>query len=72
MKSSTSKLLSLREAFQETIILTHTDTHTHTHTHTHTALFIWHHNDKLTGVMTVHVDDFLCAETDLSKYHIET
>ena len=29
------------------------------------ALFIWHHNDKLFGVMTVHVDDFLCAGTDL-------
>ena len=30
-----------------------------------TALFIWHYNDKLIGVMNVHVDDFLCAGTDL-------
>ena len=28
------------------------------------ALFTWHHN-KLFGVMTVHVDNFLCAGTDL-------
>ena len=26
---------------------------------------MWHHNDKLIGVMTVHVDDFLYAGTDL-------
>ena len=33
---------------------------------TNPALFMWHHhNDKLIGVMTVHVDDFLCAGTDL-------
>ena len=38
------------------------------------ALFMWHHNDKLIRVMTVHMDDFLCAVTRfiLSKYHIET
>ena len=29
------------------------------------ALSMWYHNDKLFGVMTVHVDDFLCAGTDL-------
>ena len=29
------------------------------------AWFMWHHNDKLIGVMTVHVGDFLCAGTDL-------
>ena len=29
------------------------------------ALFMWHHNDKLIGVTTVHVDDFVCAGTYL-------
>ena len=28
-------------------------------------LFMWHYKDKLTGVMTVHVDDFLHPGTDL-------
>ena len=32
---------------------------------TDSALFMWHHNDKFIGVMTVHVDDFLYAGTDL-------
>ena len=35
-----------------------------------TALFVWHHNNKLIGVMTVHVDDFLCAGTDLFYLNI--
>ena len=29
------------------------------------ALSMWYHNDKLFGVMTVHVDDFLCTGADL-------
>ena len=35
-----------------------------------TAIFMWHHNDKLIGVMTVRVDDFLCAGTDLFYLNI--
>ena len=34
------------------------------------ALFMRHHNDKLIGVMTVHVDDFLCAGLDLFYLNI--
>ena len=34
------------------------------------ALFLSHHNDKLIGVMTVQVDDFLCAGTDLFYLNI--
>ena len=41
------------------------DENNRTSSTTDTALFMWHHNDKLIGVMTVKVDDFLCAETDL-------
>ena len=37
---------------------------------TDTAIFMWHHNDKLIGVMTVRVDDFLCAGTDLFYLNI--
>ena len=29
------------------------------------VLIMWHHNDKLIAVMDVHVDNFLCAGTDL-------
>ena len=29
------------------------------------ALFIWHHKNKLIGIMIVHVDAFLCAGTEL-------
>ena len=41
------------------------DENNRTSSTTDTALFMWHHNDKLIGVMTVKVDGFLCAETDL-------
>ena len=30
---------------------------------TNPVLFMWYHNDKHIGVMTVHVDDFLCPGT---------
>ena len=29
-----------------------------------TVLFVWHHN-KLIGITNVHLDDFLCAVTEL-------
>ena len=32
---------------------------------TNPALFMWHHNDKFIGVITVHVDDSLCAGENL-------
>ena len=32
------------------------------------ALCMWHHNDKLIGMMTVHLDDFLRAETFILSY----
>ena len=35
-----------------------------------TALFMWHYNDKLIGVMNVHIDDFLYAGTDLFYLNI--
>ena len=34
------------------------------------ALFMWHHNDKLIGVTTVHVDDFVCVGTYLFYLNI--
>ena len=37
---------------------------------TDSALFMWHHNNKLTGVKNVHVDDILFAETEFFHQNV--